>query len=190
MLNIDKNNLIYILLIDLINLARLLLKMKKIFLGIGTNLGDRGENLKEALSGIEEHVGKITRSSSVYETEPWGFDSGNKFLNIVVEVETALNPSGLLGRALMIESLLGRLREGPGYQSRTIDIDILFYEDRIINTKALTIPHPRISQRRFVLVPLSEIAGDMVHPVFRKNIKSILKECPDKSRVKKMKSEG
>ena len=109
---------------------------------------------------------------------------------MVVEVGTALNPSGLLGRILMIESLLGRLREGPGYQSRIIDIDILFYEDRIIKTKALTIPHPRIPQRRFVLVPLCEIAGDLVHPVLRKNIKSLLKECPDKSRVKKVKLEG
>jgi len=159
--------------------------MEKIFLGIGTNIGDREANLKQALIKIEENIGPVVSSSSVYETEPWGFMSENNFLNLVVEVETDLNPSGLLGRVMMIESILGRVREGKGYKPRLIDIDILFYGQRIIRRKVLTVPHPKLHERKFVLVPLCEVDGDLVHPVFRKNIRSLLEECPDRGRVEK-----
>jgi 2-amino-4-hydroxy-6-hydroxymethyldihydropteridine diphosphokinase len=159
--------------------------MKRVFLGIGTNLGNRGNNLKEAVARIAENIGPIMKSSSVYETEPWGFQASDEFLNMVVMVETKLTPSGLLGRILMIETLLGRVRDEKQYTSRVIDIDILFYEDQIIDEKSLKIPHPLMHERRFVLVPLCEIDPEMVHPVLKKTVASLLKTCKDKSKVKK-----
>ena len=158
--------------------------MKTAYLGIGTNLGDRESNLAKAVALVEEHIGPVIHASSVYETEPWGFQSENYFLNMVIEVETGLRPSGLLGRILMIESFLGRIREGKGYKSRIIDIDILLYDKRVIKTKVLVIPHPRIHERRFVLIPFSEIAEDLIHPVLGKRIRELLEACPDKSKVK------
>jgi 2-amino-4-hydroxy-6-hydroxymethyldihydropteridine diphosphokinase len=159
----------------------------KVYLGIGTNLGDRGKNINEALKLIREHLGRINKVSSIYETEPWGFTSENDFLNMAVEAETRLKPSGLLGRILMIEVNMGRLRDEKKYTSRLIDIDILIYGENIIEAKTLVIPHPRMQERRFVLIPLNEIAGDTVHPKIGKTIRALLKECPDKSRVRKLK---
>ncbi len=158
--------------------------MKTVYLGIGTNLGDREENLRQAITLIEEHIGIIIRVSSVYETEPWGFKSETNFLNIVVMAETKLSPSGLLGRILMIEAMMGRLREGKAYMPRVIDIDILFFGSRIFENKVLTIPHPKIQDRKFVLIPLSEIAGELVHPVFKKSIQELLRECKDKTYIR------
>ncbi|MCU0455257.1 MAG: 2-amino-4-hydroxy-6-hydroxymethyldihydropteridine diphosphokinase [Bacteroidales bacterium] len=158
--------------------------MKRVFLGLGSNLDDREANLNMALCRIAENVGKVIKTSSVYETEPWGFSAEDLFLNMVVEVETRLKPSGLLGRILMIEAKMGRLRSGKGYSSRIIDIDILIFGDIVLNTKSLVIPHPLIHERRFVLVPFSEIAPDLVHPVLGKDIKSLLKECKDKGKVR------
>jgi 2-amino-4-hydroxy-6-hydroxymethyldihydropteridine diphosphokinase len=155
--------------------------MNRVFLGLGTNLGDREQNLQVALEKIGENIGAVAASSSLYETEPWGFASENKFLNMAVEVRTNLKPSGLLGRILMIESQMGRIREGKEYKSRLIDIDILFYNDRIITKKVLLVPHPGIPERRFVLVPLCEIAPDLIHPVLNKSIRELLDECKDTS---------
>jgi 2-amino-4-hydroxy-6-hydroxymethyldihydropteridine diphosphokinase len=159
--------------------------MKRVFLGIGTNLGDREANLRATAESINESIGKVVLSSSVYETEPWGFSSDNQFLNMVAEVETSLNPSGLLGRILMVEAKMGRLRRGEEYTSRLIDLDILLYGDRILNTKSLVIPHPKLHERKFVLVPLCEIAADLVHPVLKKDSRTMLKECSDIGEVKK-----
>jgi 2-amino-4-hydroxy-6-hydroxymethyldihydropteridine diphosphokinase len=159
--------------------------MKIVFLGIGTNLGDRASNLKEAFSSIEEHIGPVLKSSSVYETEPWGFQAEDQFLNMVLKVETKLSPSGLLGRILMIETLLGRVRTEKLYSSRVIDIDILLYDNLIVNEEALQIPHPKMHERKFVLVPLNEIAADTIHSVLKKTISSLLKKCKDKSKVRK-----
>ncbi|MCU0461785.1 MAG: 2-amino-4-hydroxy-6-hydroxymethyldihydropteridine diphosphokinase [Bacteroidales bacterium] len=158
--------------------------MKRLILGIGTNLGDKAANLKTALGSINENIGLVVRTSSVYETEPWGFSSVDQFLNIVAEVESKLKPSGLLGRILMIEARMGRLRNGKEYASRLIDIDILFIGDKILDTTSLVIPHPKLHERKFVLVPLAEIAPDFVHPVLKKNIKTLLTECKDKGIVR------
>ncbi len=162
--------------------------MRRVYLGLGTNLGDREKNLQSALEKINWNVGAVMVTSSVYETDPWGFTSENKFLNMVAEVKTDLKPSGLLGRILMIETLMGRTREGKEYKSRIIDIDILFYNNRILTKKALTVPHPGLQDRRFVLEPLCEIAPDFIHPVYKKNIKDLLIECKDESKVYKIKS--
>lgn len=157
--------------------------MKKVFIGIGSNLGNRAENLREAKSMIGELIGPVVSESPVYETEPWGFESDNEFLNMVLCAETDLSPSGLLGRILMIESQLGRIRSEARYSSRNIDIDILLYNSEIINETALIIPHPRMHERRFVLVPLNEIASELKHPVLKKSIKALLEECKDSSKV-------
>jgi 2-amino-4-hydroxy-6-hydroxymethyldihydropteridine diphosphokinase len=153
------------------------------FLGIGTNLGDREVNLQEVLVRIEESIGEILAVSSVYETEPWGFESKDWFLNMILFIRTDLKPSGLLGRLLIIEALMGRVRDEKDYKSRIIDIDILLYENETISEPGLTIPHPRLHKRRFVLVPLCEINPDGIHPVLKKSFASLLSECQDKSKV-------
>jgi dihydroneopterin aldolase/2-amino-4-hydroxy-6-hydroxymethyldihydropteridine diphosphokinase len=160
----------------------------EVFLGIGANLGNRENNLKEAVARVEEYIGKVTAFSSIYETEAWGFQTEDEFLNMVLKVETKLKPSGLLGRILMIESLLGRIRITKQYSSRVIDIDILFYGNKKINDVELIIPHPRLHERKFILVPLCEIAPDLIHPVMNKSIAALLKSCKDESKVKKFHS--
>ena len=159
--------------------------MKIVFLGIGTNLGNRELNLEQAITRIEEFIGPVLMTSSIYETEPWGFQAEDKFLNLVVKAETKLTPSGLLGRILMIESLMGRVRGPNRYSSRLIDIDILVYEEMIIDQESLKIPHPLLQERRFVLVPLCEIASEMIHTVLKKSYAELLKICEDKNEVKK-----
>jgi 2-amino-4-hydroxy-6-hydroxymethyldihydropteridine diphosphokinase len=157
--------------------------MRRVFLGLGSNLGNREENLEQALLRISEYIGPVVSRSSIYETEPWGFESSDQFLNLVAEVRTDLRPSGVIGRLLMIESFLGRLRDGKQYSSRVIDIDILFYGNRRMNRASLIIPHPKIPDRKFVLVPLCEMAPDFIHPVIGKTVSELLKVCPDTSKV-------
>jgi 2-amino-4-hydroxy-6-hydroxymethyldihydropteridine diphosphokinase len=156
---------------------------KIIFLGLGTNLGDREKNLSMAVERIGEEIGKVIKCSSVYETEPWGFQSEDRFLNMVVKVRSSLRPSGLLGRILMIEAQLGRLRSGKGYKSRSIDIDILLFGSEVIKREELEIPHPRIPVRKFVLEPLCELAPDMVHPVLKVTFTELLEKCGDQCGV-------
>lgn len=157
--------------------------MKKIFLGLGSDTGDRLEHLSEALGLITETVGKIISISSVYETDPWGFKGDRKFLNMAVEVETDLSPSALLTTILATETRMGRLRNSTRYGSRIIDIDILLYGDEIINESDIFIPHPHLHERRFVLVPLNEIASGLIHPVKNAKIHKLLEECTDNGSV-------
>ncbi len=156
------------------NHTRTRVGMAEIFLSLGTNLGNRMENLQKALEYIAAKV-KILQCSSVYETPPWGYSEQPPFLNLVLRGQTDLEPQPLLEFLKACEQALGRqptFRYGP----RLIDIDILAYEDRILETPMLTLPHPRLHERAFVLVPLCEIAPDWVHPRLHKRAVELLRE--------------
>ena len=161
-------------------------KVRIAYIGLGSNLGNREENLSNALNRIRKLAGNIATASSFYETEPWGFQTENKFLNMVVEIETSLDPVALLQTLLDIEKSMGRVRANKKYSSRIIDIDILFYESLVFEDRNLKIPHPLIRERRFTLVPLAEIAPDFIHPVLKKSISSLLESCQDNSNVRKL----
>jgi 2-amino-4-hydroxy-6-hydroxymethyldihydropteridine diphosphokinase len=129
-----------------------------VYLGLGTNLGDKKNNLKNALNALLNKLGNPVKVSSIYYSKPWGFDSPNSFFNIVVSYKTLVNPQQLLSICMNIESKLGRKRKDVAkYESRTIDIDILLFGDLVVNNKNLKIPHPLIKERLFVLEPLLEI---------------------------------
>jgi 2-amino-4-hydroxy-6-hydroxymethyldihydropteridine diphosphokinase len=153
--------------------------MNTVYLGLGGNKGDREKNLCAALEEIRKHCGSITLSSGVYETAPWGSDSKNHFLNMVICLESPLNPARLLITLIEIEMRLGRQRSLQQNEDRTIDIDILFYNDAVYNSPDLQVPHPRLTERRFVLQPLSDIAGEFVHPLNKSSINDLLKRCED-----------
>lgn len=131
----------------------------KIYLGLGSNLGDRQGNISRAYAEIEKLIGAIVRQSALYESEPWGFESDNSFINSVICCETTLSPHEVLKKAQFIERLLGRTQKSVDghYHDRTIDIDILLYDDLTVNEPDLKIPHPLMRQRDFVMKPLSEI---------------------------------
>lgn len=160
--------------------------MSKLYILLGGNLGDKRKIFSETILFLKEKVGKITKQSSVYQTEPWGFDSDDFFWNQVIEIVTELSPEEVLHITQEIEIQLGRVRKTDRYDSRLIDIDILFYEDRIIESEKLIVPHPRLQERKFALIPLSEIAPEMVHPVFHKNIRQLLAESADSLKVEKV----
>lgn len=155
---------------------------------LGSNSGDKYRLISQAIDLLTEEVGEMTLASSYYETEPWGFECEENFLNRIVVFETELCPEVFLQTALDIEKRLGRTRsaDGPRYTSRPIDIDILFYGTEVIDTPALTVPHPRLAERNFVLTPLCEILPDFIHPVLHKNIQILREECPDQSEVHKI----
>jgi len=152
-------------------------------------MGDRQMFLQLAIGLITYRIGRVKQLSSVVETPAWGFE-GDAFYNACVGVETALNPQDVLNELLAIESLLGRERKkAEGYQARTIDLDILFYEDKVINTEHLNIPHPRMEKRNFVLAPLAEIAPDFKHPVLKQSIRQLVADSQDKANVTSLKDE-
>lgn len=157
----------------------------EVILGLGSNMGDRLSYLSYALNQLKEEAGEIVAVSSVWETEPWGFETEEQFLNMALILSTRLDPSSLLSVISAIESQLGRRRrKGNEYQSRVIDIDILLWGERTIAIPWLQVPHPRIPQRRFVLEPVCEIAPDAIHPVSGRTMRDLLVLCEDHSRVK------
>ena len=156
--------------------------MNKLFLITGGNIGDRKKNLETAASLIKEHVGKITKLSKIYETEAWGIRDQHAFYNQVLVVESKFSAREILNTILKIEEEMGRKRTVKN-AARIIDIDILFFNDDIVNEQNLVIPHPEIGNRRFVLLPLNEIAPQMIHPVFKKTIQQILSESKDQLKV-------
>ncbi len=159
--------------------------MGKALISLGSNLGNRILNLNLAIQKIQEVIGDMIAESSIYESAPWGFAANRTFLNQVIEIETNLAPVQLLNSLLKIENELGRKRNLSTYESRPIDLDILFYGAETLNTKALILPHPRIQDRKFVLMPMNEILPGFIHPQHQKTIKQLLSECSDKLWVKK-----
>ncbi len=156
------------------------------YLSLGTNQGNKLDHLQNAIHKITDEIGTVLKISSVYKTASWGFDSDD-FLNICIQVVTNHTPQKLLEILLKIESELGRKRrETQGYADRNIDIDILFYNDEIISSKTLTVPHPKMLERKFVLVPLAEIANTLIHPLEKKTIGICLQNCTDNSEISRI----
>jgi 2-amino-4-hydroxy-6-hydroxymethyldihydropteridine diphosphokinase len=158
--------------------------MNTVFLLLGGNLGDRRKILENAIALIARRAGKIKKSSSIYETAAWGKIEQPDYLNQALMVETTLTARQLLETTLLIESDMGRVRKKI-WEPRLIDIDILFFNRDIIRLKHLKIPHPHLQYRRFVLVPLTEIAPDFIHPVLETSISQLLKQCSDPLEVRK-----
>lgn len=157
--------------------------MNEIFLITGGNIGNREKNLQTAAGLIQSEIGKIIRSSKIYVTEAWGITDQKSFYNQVHVVESNFSAKEVMENILKIEEEMGRVRTIKN-AARIIDIDILFFNDDIVNEQNLTIPHPEITNRRFVLSPLNEIASDMIHPVYKKNIHELLAMCKDELKAK------
>jgi 2-amino-4-hydroxy-6-hydroxymethyldihydropteridine diphosphokinase len=162
--------------------------MNNVYLLIGGNMGERMANLAAARNRINIDCGRITASSSIYETEAWGYKEQPAFLNQALAIETSLDAEKLMEEILKIEMALGRKREIP-LGPRIIDIDIIYFNDEIINSSNLTIPHPSMADRKFVLTPLVEIAPAFIHPILLKTNQVLLKECGDSSVVYKKSTE-
>lgn len=159
--------------------------MNEIYLLLGSNLGNSLEQLTDAKKNIEKSIGKIMRHSAVYQTAAWGKTDQPDFLNEVIIVHTEITAAETMSQILIIEELMGRIRTEKN-AARVIDIDILFYNKEIIKTSFLTVPHPLIQERKFVLVPLNELSPHFIHPVFHKTMQQLLSACPDKLDVKKI----
>ncbi len=157
-----------------------MMELKTAYVSLGSNKGDKFKHLQEAVNQIYQQVGNVKLISKVYQSPSFGFESDD-FLNTCLIVETGLSPSKMMKVLLKIEKNLGRERQKDGYEARTIDIDILFFEDQIITTKNLQIPHIEMTKRRFVLQPLNDIASNVVHPRLNRTVNELLDECNDNS---------
>lgn len=155
------------------------------YLSLGSNLGKKQANLEGALEEIKKDIGEVLRISSIYETEAWGVISQDNYFNIIAEIKTPFLPLELISKILAVETRLGRIRDKK-WESRIIDIDIIFYENYLITTDNLTIPHPFLEKRNFVLEPLNELSPKFIHPRLRKSISQLSAECTDKSWIKKL----
>jgi len=153
-------------------------------LSIGTNIGDKRQNLIIAIDMLNKFCGTIIKQSSIYETNAWGFESSNSFYNIAVAINTNLSPQKLLDKLFFIENEIGRERQGVGYSDRLIDIDIIFYDNETITTDKLQIPHPLLQARNFVLYPMCEICPEFTHSKFNKTIKELKEASTDNSIIK------
>ncbi|HYV90205.1 MAG TPA: 2-amino-4-hydroxy-6-hydroxymethyldihydropteridine diphosphokinase [Chitinophagales bacterium] len=160
-------------------------KRHAVYLLFGSNLGDRVLHVQSAMKSVHEQIGEAQKKSSIYETEPWGVSDQPNYLNAAMSILTNHSPQQLLTLLKQIEIDEGRTDQKK-YASRTLDIDILFYEDLILQTDSLIIPHPKLKERRFALVPLLEIAHDFIHPVIKKSIAQLLEECNDHLSVTKL----
>jgi deoxyguanosine kinase len=159
--------------------------LRPTYLSLGSNQGNKLENLQQAVDLIAEKIGAVVKISSVYKTESWGFKSDD-FLNICIQISTGLNPENLLKSIHEIEILLGRKRVSEaGYKARLIDIDVLLFDTEIIISKELMVPHKEMLNRKFVLVPLAEIAPNIIHPITKQRIQTCLENCTDVSPVEK-----
>ena len=154
------------------------------YLSLGSNLGNKQANIKHALEEIKKDIGEVLRISRIYETEAWGFVDQDNFFNIIAEVKTLLLPLDLISKILAIETRMGRIRDKK-WESRIIDIDIIFYKNYLITTDNLTIPHPFLEKRNFVLEPLNELIPEFIHPRLRKSIFQLTTECTDTSWIKR-----
>ena len=159
--------------------------MSKVYFSIGSNKGNRSGLINEAIDKIDIIIGKVVLKSSIYETKSWGFNSNN-FYNICILLESTLTPELILNKILTIEKDMGRFKTTDQYSDRCIDIDILFFDNMIVNSKSLEIPHPRIQLRKFVLTPMLELTPDLIHPILNKSIRQLELECVDKDQPVKI----
>ena len=158
---------------------------ERVVLLLGSNIEPREKYLEDAISLLEGYLGKSTAVSEVYESEPWGFEAKISFYNRAVVFDTDKTPEELLHLCLQTEKTLGRVRNNiEGYTSRTMDVDMLYFGNKIINSEQLTVPHPRLPLRRFALQPMVEVMPELIHPILNKNQEELLLECPDQSEVK------
>lgn len=160
--------------------------MNKLILSLGGNKGNVATTFLHVEKDISNEIGKILKSSSNYKTAAWGNTNQPDFLNKVIEVATDLSAEECLYKILLIEKKWGRIRNNKKWEARTIDIDILFYNDLILNKKQLIVPHPYLQDRKFVLIPLVEILPDYNHPLLNKNLKTLLEKCVDVLDVQKV----
>jgi len=159
--------------------------MSEVFILLGGNVGDKSKIFEQTRKMIGLKVGRIIKQSSVYVTEPWGFES-ELFWNQALIVVTTLNPYEILQQTQIIEKMMGRLKKSDHYEAREMDIDLLFYNDLVLSTTELTLPHPKMEDRKFVLIPLNEIASDKCHPVSGLKVHEMLQLCSDQLRVERI----